>query len=384
MAGTTSNSHQQHHHHHHHSNSNNGIRSRTFHVLKNILSLLFDSLFNSIHKLISFMYTTRVLYESAPLTKWSKGRLTSMRKKTLILDLDETLIHSKQADQYGRQLNRAADSSIVTQEFGNSSLNFRSDSGLIMSVYNTLSQLFNKQPPKTDKKDKPSDRSISTIVLQVPGMLCQFLHLILHLSYRQVMSIYSYFNSSYAYQQIKNNPNHRRFQQSSSSSSSASSSSSYSKLTKPDFILPLVMHRERVNFLVRKRPHVDYFLQQTAQWYDLVIYTASLELYGSAVIDMLEKDAKVNFKGRYYRQDCIQEGIQSYTKDLRVVNEDLSSSFIIDNSPNAFRYFQDNAIHIHAFVGAADDDHLLRLLPMLDCLRFCSDVRNILSRRNPK
>merc|ERR1711972_702988 len=128
----------------------------------------FDSLFNSIHKLISFMYTTRVLYESAPLTKWSKGRLTSMRKKTLILDLDETLIHSKQADQYGRQLNRAVDSSIVTQEFGSASLNFKSDSGLIMSVYNTLSQLFN-QPPKTDKKDKkqPENRSISTIVLQV-------------------------------------------------------------------------------------------------------------------------------------------------------------------------------------------------------------------------
>ena len=73
---------------------------RAFHVLKNILSLLFDSLFNSIHKLISFMYTTRVLYKSAPLTNWSSRRLTSMRKKTLILDLDETLIHSKQADQY--------------------------------------------------------------------------------------------------------------------------------------------------------------------------------------------------------------------------------------------------------------------------------------------
>jgi len=328
------------------------------------------------------MYTTRVLYKSAPLTNWSGGRLRSMRKKTLILDLDETLIHSKQADQYGRQLNRAADSSIVTQEFGSQSLSFKSDSGMIMSVYNTLSQLFTTPPTplssQSDSKDKPN-RSISTIVLQVPAMFCQFLRLILHLSYRQIISIYSYFNSSYAYQQIKNQQN-----SSSRSRYSNQNSSTSLKLTKPDFILPLVMHRERVNFLVRKRPHVDYFLQQTAQWYDLVIYTASLELYGSAVIDMLEKDSNVTFKGRYYRQDCIQEGVQSYTKDLRVVNEDLASSFIIDNSPNAFRYFQDNAIHCHAFVGQADDDHLLRLLPMLDCLRFCSDVRNILSRRSPK
>ena len=249
----------------------------------------------------------------------------------------------------------------MSQEFGNQSLNFKSDQGMVLSVYNTLSKLF-KKPSTPPLKSKTSQNgaqngqsnqksSPSTIVRQVPTLIFNFIHQILYLSYRQIISIYSYFNSSYAYHQIRNShQNHP--------SKAHYKHPNQVKLTKPDFILPLVMHRERVNFLVRKRPHVDYFLQQTAQWYDLVIYTASLELYGSAVIDMLEKDANVHFKGRYYRQDCIQEGVQSYTKDLRVVNEDLSSSFIIDNSPNAFRYFQDNAIHIHAFVGAEDDDHL--------------------------
>ena len=69
---------------------------------------------------------------------------------------------------------------------------------MIMSVYNTLSQLFTTPPTpissQSDSKDKPN-RSISTIVLQVPAMLCQFLRLILHLSYRQIISIYSAFNT---------------------------------------------------------------------------------------------------------------------------------------------------------------------------------------------
>jgi len=36
-------------------------------------------------------------------------------------------------------------------------------------------------------------------------------------------------------------------------------------------------------------------------------------------------------------QHCTLDG-GSYTKDLSMVNEDLSSVFILDNSPGAYRY----------------------------------------------
>lgn len=63
-----------------------------------------------------------------------------------------------------------------------------------------------------------------------------------------------------------------------------------------------------------------------------------------------------------------------------MVNEDLSSVFILDNSPGAYRYNPENAIPIKSWFADPSDTALLNLLPMLDALRFVSDVRSILSR----
>ena len=42
--------------------------------------------------------------------------------------------------------------------------------------------------------------------------------------------------------------------------------------------------------------------------------------------------------------------------------------------------FADNAIPIQSWFSDPTDLSLLNLLPMLDALRFCSDVRSVLSR----
>ncbi len=42
-------------------------------------------------------------------------------------------------------------------------------------------------------------------------------------------------------------------------------------------------------------------LFQVAQWYDLVVFTASMEIYGAAVADKLDNERKM-LKRRYYRQ----------------------------------------------------------------------------------
>ena len=78
---------------------------------------------------------------------------------------------------------------------------------------------------------------------------------------------------------------------------------------------------------------MDYFLETVSKWFDLVVFTASMEVYGKglskkgctplyfddlyllifkAVCDKLEEN-KVIFKRRLYRQDCRLE-FQSYTK----------------------------------------------------------------------
>lgn len=144
----------------------------------------------------------------------------------------------------------------------------------------------------------------------------------------------------------------------------------------PDFIVRVEIERHPVRFFVYKRPHVDYFLETVSQWYELVVFTASMEIYGAAVTDRLDNNRKM-LERRFFRQHCTLE-LGAYSKDLAVVNSDISRIFILDNSPIAYRSYPLNAIPIKSWFFDPSDTCLLSLLPFLDALRFCRDVRSVL------
>ncbi|CAH1155877.1 unnamed protein product [Phaedon cochleariae] len=148
--------------------------------------------------------------------------------------------------------------------------------------------------------------------------------------------------------------------------------------TPPDFVLKVVIDRHPVRFFVHKRPHVDFFLDIVSQWYELVVFTASMEIYGAAVADKLDAGRGI-LQRRFYRQHCTSKSY-TYTKDLSAICNDLSSVFILDNSPGAYRAYPDNAIPIKSWFSDPTDVALLNLLPVLDALRFTADVRSVLSR----
>lgn len=152
----------------------------------------------------------------------------------------------------------------------------------------------------------------------------------------------------------------------------------FTPLTPPDFIVRVKIEMKPVRFFVHKRPHVDYFLSVVSQWYELVIFTASMEMYGMAVANRLENNRNI-FQRRYFRQHCTMN-FNGYTKDLSTVCQDMSSIFILDNSPAAYRDNPDNAIPVKSWFNDPHDTALLDLLPMLDALRFTNDVRSMLSR----
>jgi len=79
-----------------------------------------------------------------------------------------------------------------------------------------------------------------------------------------------------------------------------------------------------------------------SKWYELVVFTASMEIYGAAVTDKLDNNRNILLR-RYFRQHCTVE-FGAYSKDLSVVNNDLSRIFILDNSPIAYRFCPLNAI----------------------------------------
>ncbi|MCJ1454978.1 Nuclear envelope morphology protein 1 [Mycoblastus sanguinarius] len=149
-------------------------------------------------------------------------------------------------------------------------------------------------------------------------------------------------------------------------------------------------------YYVHKRPHCDDFLRKVYKWYNLVVFTASVQEYADPVIDWLEQERKY-FSGRYYRQHCtFRNG--AYIKDLSSVEPDLSKVMILDNSPLSYIFhegekvakpsrchqsdlFPDNAIPIEGWINDPTDNDLLHLVPVLEALQYVTDVRALLALR---
>jgi CTD nuclear envelope phosphatase 1 len=77
---------------------------------------------------------------------------------------------------------------------------------------------------------------------------------------------------------------------------------------------------------------------QVSKWYNLVIFTASVQEYADPVIDWLELERSY-FSGRYYRQHCTNRN-GAYIKDLAQVEPDLSKVMIVDNSPVSYIFHE--------------------------------------------
>ncbi|KAL6707171.1 Nuclear envelope morphology protein 1 [Coniothyrium glycines] len=132
-------------------------------------------------------------------------------------------------------------------------------------------------------------------------------------------------------------------------------------------------------YYVHKRPHCDDFLKKISKWYNLIIFTASVQEYADPVIDWLEVERKY-FAGRYYRQHCtFRNG--AYIKDLAQVEPDLSKVMILDNSPVSYVFHPDNAIPIEGWISDPTDNDLLHLIPLLEGLQYVTDVRALLALR---
>ncbi|KAG9065217.1 Nuclear envelope morphology protein 1 [Linnemannia hyalina] len=145
------------------------------------------------------------------------------------------------------------------------------------------------------------------------------------------------------------------------------------------YMVEVLVDRHACLYYVYKRPHVDYFLKKVAEWYKLVIFTASMAEYADPVIDWLDQ-SKTLFDKRYFRQACFNHN-GSYLKDLTVVDSDLSSVCLLDNSPLSYSLNKENGIPIDTWIDDPNDEALLDLLPFLDALRFTEDVRSVLSLR---
>ncbi|ELU41399.1 NLI interacting factor-like phosphatase [Rhizoctonia solani AG-1 IA] len=142
-------------------------------------------------------------------------------------------------------------------------------------------------------------------------------------------------------------------------------------------MIEVVLGGRSTLYHVYKRPFVDFFLRKVSSWYTLVIFTASMPEYADPVIDWLDAGRGM-FSRRFFRESCTHLPNGGYSKDLSIIDQDLSRVCLIDNSPASYSINNANGIPIEGWISDPGDEALLDLLPVLDSLRFTSDVRHVL------
>ena len=100
------------------------------------------------------------------------------------------------------------------------------------------------------------------------------------------------------------------------------------------------------------------------RYYDMIIFTAAVKEYADIVIDHLESEGKL-FSKRLYRDSIRLDKEGENIKDLSLINEDLSKTIIIDNTPENFLKQKANGIFIKSWYGDPNDNSLLDLVPIL-------------------
>ncbi|KAH7615618.1 hypothetical protein Ndes2526B_g09636 [Nannochloris sp. 'desiccata'] len=141
----------------------------------------------------------------------------------------------------------------------------------------------------------------------------------------------------------------------------------------PDFTFAVQMGPARHMVAVRMRPHLHTFLNRVAELFEVVVFTASQQIYAEQLLDIIDPGQKC-IKHRVYRDSCVLwEG--NYLKDLTVLGRDLSHTLIVDNSPQAFGFQLANGVPIESWYDDDEDTELLKLIPFLEQVAAATDVR---------
>ena len=106
--------------------------------------------------------------------------------------------------------------------------------------------------------------------------------------------------------------------------------------------------KEEVKVFVSLRPNVREFLINVKEYFDIALFTASIKPYADAVISLIDPSNEI-FSFKLYRESCIKVG-KAYIKDLRIINREMSSLIIVDNSLYSFANQLSNGVLISSFL----------------------------------
>jgi import inner membrane translocase subunit TIM50 len=161
-------------------------------------------------------------------------------------------------------------------------------------------------------------------------------------------------------------------------------------LTEPYYQPPYTLVLEMTGVLVhpdwtyktgwrfKKRPGVDFFLQQVAPpLFEVVIYTSEQGFTAMPILESLDPNGYIMYK--LYR-DATRYTKGQHIKDLDCLNRDLSKVILVDWNNNAFQLHPQNALKLRKWKGEDGDRTLIDLAIFLRTIATSNveDVRLVL------
>ena len=154
--------------------------------------------------------------------------------------------------------------------------------------------------------------------------------------------------------------------------------SSFKPFSKKSDYMITINSRDKTKIVyVLKRPYAQEFLEEMSKFFEIIIFTASISIYASPLINLLDQKKIVSSK--LYRQHCtFFNGV--YVKDLRKLGKELKNMIIIDNNPLSYLFNKNNGLPILSWYDNVNDYELIKLIPFLKYLSKVEDVRKIISQ----
>ena len=148
---------------------------------------------------------------------------------------------------------------------------------------------------------------------------------------------------------------------------------------KPDISFEIALDNKNIQVYTLVRPGAIEFLKKMSEYFEIVIFTASVSKYATPIINFIDKEKKCEFK--LFREHCSMLN-NGFTKDLKKLSRDLNNLILLDNNPNCFYLNKENGFLIKTWIDDFYDKELFKIMPYLTFLanENIKDVRPILTK----
>ncbi|KAK4532930.1 hypothetical protein CCYA_CCYA14G3787 [Cyanidiococcus yangmingshanensis] len=158
--------------------------------------------------------------------------------------------------------------------------------------------------------------------------------------------------------------------------------SGFDLIDNPDYVVQIDVNGIQRTLYVKKRPGCDRFLREMADYFEIVVFTASLPKYADMVCDLLNQSVGRDvIAHRLFRDSCeFDVDALCFVKNLHKLGRDIKNTVIVDNSPSAYLKNVENAIPVVSWFSDEEDHTLEDLIPLLREIANAHDVQEAIAK----